>query len=113
MVTHAERHQVLGLVSPLLRAELNVMRVEPAARRASRHLAAPVVALENPVAPPPVRVLRVLPRIAQRLDQKQEALPVFEMGSRRGATGAEGAVPEGRHLERAPERDSAPGRRWS
>src|SRR5262245_60788418 len=109
MVTDAQRHQVFGLISPLLRAELDVVLVQPAARRASRRLAAPVVALENPIAPPPVRVLLVFPGVAQGLDQEQEALPVFEMKSGGDAAGAEGALPDGRHVERTPEGNSPPG----
>src|SRR5262245_33660998 len=109
MVTDAQRHQVFCLMSRLLRAELDVVLVQPAARRASRRFAAPVVALENPIAPPPVRVFLVFPGVAQRLDQEQEALPVFEVKSSGGAAGAEGALPEGRHVERTPEGNSLPG----
>src|SRR5436309_15684444 len=108
-MTHAQRHQVSRVVTARLQAEGEVMRVQPAARGASRRLAAPAVALEDAVAPAPVRVLLVLPGVAQRPDEEQEALPVPEIMSRGGAAGADGAVPERRAVERTPDGDSPPG----
>src|SRR5688572_4930449 len=51
MMPDAQGHKVGRVVGSLLGAERDVMLVQPAARGASRRLAAPAVALEDVIAP--------------------------------------------------------------
>src|SRR5207247_4352976 len=105
MMTDAQSHQIRRVVTSLAGAEDDVMLVQSAARRAPGRLAAPTVALEDAVTPPPVRVLLVLPGVAHATGEDQEAFPVFQVMRRGGTTGSQGAVPEGGDLQRTPEGD--------
>src|SRR5882672_9918081 len=78
VMTDAERDQIVFLIVPLLRPEDYVVLVEAAARSAAGGHAAPAVALEDAIAPLPVRVVPVVPGVAHRLDEEEEALPVVE-----------------------------------
>jgi len=89
VVTDTERDQVVLIIAPLLRPENDVVLVQAAARGASGHPAAPAVALEDPIAPLPLRVVRVVPGVAQRADEEKEALPVVEPRPGGGATRAQ------------------------
>ena len=69
VMADAERHQVVVFILPLLRPENNVVLVQTAARGAAGDHATPAVALEDAIAPLPLRVVRAVPRVAQPLDE--------------------------------------------
>src|SRR5467141_157793 len=83
-----------------------MVRVQVPAGRAAGDPAAPAVALEDPVAPPPCRVPLDVPGLFERVDHPDDALPVVQIAPRRETADPQGVTPEEGDVIRSPEADA-------
>src|SRR2546425_8454095 len=106
MMRGAQDRQVLVIITPPVRTVDDVVRVQVAAGRAAGDPAAPAVALEDPVPPPPFGVALDVPGLFEGVDHPGDALPVVQITSLREPADPQRVVPESGDVVGGPEADA-------
>ena len=106
VMCRAQDRQVPVVIAPSVRTVDDMVRVQVPAGRAAGDSAAPAVALEDPVAPPPCRVPLDVPGLFERVDHPDDALPVVQIAPRRETADPQGVTPEEGDVIGSPEADA-------